>query len=110
MSALEIRWGLLDQDGEVIVPTVHPYITCPQHGVALVPDTMRGEWCPVGPVEQAQTLSTCQEYLWDGVIREMSFREELDPNPFKSELMWRQRQLLWSQYPDVVEEPKRVSH
>lgn len=104
-SALETRWGLLDQNGGIVVPALHRYITCPQHGVALVPDVERGSWCPVGPVKQASTSSICQKYLWDGWIREMSSREIMDPDPFKSEVLWRQRQLLWSQFPEVVDQP-----
>lgn len=104
-SALEIRWGLLDQHGVTIVPALHRYITCPQHGVALVPDVERSAWCPVGPVRQTMTPSTCQTGLWDGWIREMSWRETLHPDPFESEVLWRQRQLLWSQFPDVVDQP-----
>lgn len=95
-AALDIRWGLLDEVGTVIVPAVHRYITCPQHGVALVPDVEARRWCPVGPVEQARTPSTCQTNIWDGWIREFSKRETLDPDPFTSDLMWRERQLLWS--------------
>lgn len=104
-AALDIRWGLMEADGTIMVPAVHRYITCPQHGVALVPNVDARQWCPVGPVEQARTSSTCQTSIWDGWMREFSRRETLDPDPFISGLMWRERQLLWSQFPEVVEQP-----
>jgi hypothetical protein len=108
-SPFDLAWGLMDRDGQVMVPAEHRYITCPQHGIALVPDTARGQWCPVGPRPQAATSGTCQTYLWDGWMREMAWHEKLDEDPFESEVKWWQQQLLWSQFPDLVAEPKWVS-
>ena len=109
-SAFNLRWGLVDSDGVIIVPAKYRYITCPQHGVALVPDAKSAAWCPVGPSKQAATSSTCQDGLWDGSIRELNPQhEELDPDPFKSDVLWFQQQLLWSQFPDLVDKPKWVS-
>ena len=108
-AALNIRWGLLDKSGAVIVPAIHRYISCPQHGVALVPDSKRGLWCPVGPDEHASTLAICQAVLWDGIIYEFSRPEKLDPDPFEDQVHWKQRQLLPSQFPNVVEKPRLIS-
>lgn len=108
-SPFDLRWGLMDASGTVMVPAEHRYITCPQHGIALVPDAARGLWCPVGPHLQAATSGTCQAWLWDGWIREFARREKLDDDPFESEVKWWQQQLLWSQFPDLVDEPKWVS-
>jgi hypothetical protein len=108
-SPFDLGWGLMDSAGQVMIPAEHRYITCPQHGIALVPDAARGQWCPVGPRPQAATSGTCQTYLWDGWIREMTWHEKLDEDPFESEVKWWQQQLLWSQFPDLVAEPKFVS-
>jgi WG containing repeat len=107
-SPFNLGWGLIDGAGELMVPAEHRYITCPQHGIALVPDTARGQWCPVGPRPQAATSGTCQVFLWDGMIREMASHEKLDEDPFESEVKWWQQQLLWSQFPELVAEPKWV--
>jgi len=107
-EALDLRWGLKDRYGNIIVSPQHRYITCPQHGIALVPDMDRREWCPVGPTEQPATLSTCQRFVWDGMIREMVRQEIFVSDPFENDVQFKQRELIWAQYPDLVSRPNWV--
>ncbi|MEO9514968.1 MAG: WG repeat-containing protein [Paracoccaceae bacterium] len=107
-AALQVRWGLKDNSGNIIAPAQHRYITCPQHGIALVPDDDRGKWCPVGPVPQLLTLANCQAGIWDGWFRSFVQPETFDADPFESHVQFKQRELLSSQFRTVVEAPKWV--
>lgn len=94
-------WGIRDAQGQVLIPPTHPVITCPQNGVALVPDLTRRQWCPVSPLPQADNPANCQRFLWDGWITESSGTPPLDPDPFQAQILFWQNKLLAQAYPDL---------
>lgn len=102
-GARALLWGLKDSRGRVMVPAIYPVITCPEHGVAMVPDTDSHLWCPVGRGPQAERPSNCRRGLWDGVIRENYGYSDKprDPDPFRASVLVWQDKLLRQVYPGL---------
>ena len=102
-GARALLWGLKDSRGRVLVPAIYPVITCPEHGVAMVPDTDRRLWCPVGRGPQAEWPSNCRRELWDGIIRENNGQTDKprDPAPFRASILVWQDKLLRQVYPGL---------
>ncbi|GHC55669.1 hypothetical protein GCM10007315_18420 [Gemmobacter tilapiae] len=97
-----LRWGLKDPQGHIMVPAEHRYISCPQHGVAMVPDFDRRQWCPIGSGQTHRTGSSCQDQLWTTMIREMVYAETLSADPFENSVRFWQKDLLSTLFPELV--------
>ncbi len=104
-GALIIRrnglWGLQGPDGTIVVEPEFEAISCFRKGVAWVPDRARNAWCPIGPDGKRRSKPDCQPVYYEFSVSHQS-PEELDPDPFKSSVLWTQaflRHALEPSYP-----------
>ncbi|MBB4510648.1 WG repeat-containing protein [Rhizobium leguminosarum] len=82
-------WGLEGPEGRVLVEPKFEAISCFQQGVAWVPDASKNAWCPIGPDGKARNKPACRPTYYEF---EMShhYPEKLDPDPFRSSVLWMQ--------------------
>lgn len=82
-------WGLEGPDGRVLVEPRFEAISCFEKGVAWVPDLARRLWCPVGPDGKLRGKPDCRTTYYAVNFTE-HYPEKLDPDPFRSSLLWMQ--------------------
>lgn len=85
-------WGLQGPDGRILVEPKFEAISCFRQGITWVPDTAKNAWCPIGPDGKARSKPDCRPAYYEF---EMShhYPEKLDPDPFRSSVLWMQAYL-----------------
>ena len=82
-------WGLQGPDGRILVEPRFEAISCFEQGIAWVPDLARRLWCPVGPDGKLRGKPDCRTTYYAVDFSE-HYPEKLDPDPFRSSLLWTQ--------------------
>lgn len=83
----QIRWGLADVDGRILIEPKYRAITCFEAGLAWVPFDDRKQWCPIDRNEQIRADIPCETNLWR-MGRTHSVRERMSDDPYESSVLW----------------------
>jgi len=80
-------WGIVDENGDDLIPPEYRAISCFNNGVAWVPDDRKRKWCPIDPDGQFQTALPCLETYYSRWVSHHD-PEELDEDPYESSVIW----------------------
>lgn len=86
-------WGIEGPDGRILVEPKFDAISCFRRGVAWVPDTAKHAWCPIGPDGIARSKPDCLPTFYEFETPHY-YPEKLDPDPFRSSVLWMQAFLM----------------
>ncbi|MBB5663476.1 hypothetical protein GGE68_001652 [Rhizobium leguminosarum] len=85
-------WGMEGRDGRILVEPKFEAISCFRRGVAWVPDTAKHAWCPIGPDGIGRSKPDCLPTYYEFETPHY-YPENLDPDPFRSSVLWMQAYL-----------------
>jgi len=91
-------WGLEGPDGRVLVEPSFKAISCFRQGVAWVPDDDKHAWCPIGPDGRTRNKPDCR-VTYHPALPSHHRPEKLDPDPFRSSVLWMQAYLKHAMEP-----------
>ena len=80
-------WGIVDEEGEDLIPAQYRAITCFSSGVAYVPDDTKQQWCPIDRDNRIRSAPACVTTQYS---RWMSHHdpEKFDDDPYESSVLW----------------------
>lgn len=80
-------WGIVDSNGDDVIPPKYRAISCFNSGVALVPDDARRKWCPVDRYGKHRPAPACSDVYYPT----WSFHhdpEKFHEDPYESNVLW----------------------
>ncbi|MBX4919718.1 WG repeat-containing protein [Rhizobium bangladeshense] len=80
-------WGLRGPDERMLVDAKFEAISCFRSGIAWVPDATKNAWCPIGPDGKGRSRPDCRPTYYEYKLPHY-YPEELDPDPFRSSVLW----------------------
>ena len=81
------KWGMVSENGEVLIPPIHDLMSCYKNGVAWVPDDHKAAWCPIDVKGSRVNALACKLVYYPYFITHHD-PERLDPDKYKNSVMW----------------------
>ena len=98
------QWGVLDEQGEIIVPFLFRAMTCPQESIIMVPFDNIQKWCAIVGRQAYLDVDNCvKEYHVGGTFHH--FPEKLSVDRYESSVLWQKAYLDYGK--GLVSEPPK---
>ena len=81
------QWGMIDNDGDVLIAAKYPLMSCFKNGIAWVPDMSKRAWCPIDKTGNRPPYPICKETYYP-YYQTHSYPETFHPEPFENSVLW----------------------
>ncbi len=88
------KFGIVRENGDILVEPVHRAISCFRSGVAWAPNPDVGRWCPIGTSGQFREEPDCLEVFYPVRVSH-HYPEQFSDDPFENSVLWVRAGLLY---------------